>query len=254
MSRIVTCSLRIASVCLPTNINLAIAAAIFVAAGVLILFIVNLIWSQRILRSLHPRIGWHWTIPIIFRIIYVLIFFTLVAIITATVQSFFTLRPRTRTIDHAVQLYAQTFLAVISCLSIIIVLTTLAIPRRTAHEPFGSGKPSTKIAVLLIGSMLVSIGAWYRCATAWYTPVPRAEPLPTYFHKACFYIFDFGVEILTVYLYAIVRVDRRFHVPDGAKGPGSYEMQTRNGGREVDEEMGEGLSTKGLQGDHTAER
>ena len=30
------------------------------------------------------------------------------------------------------------------------------------------------------------------------------------------------VEILTVYLYAIMRVDLRFHVPNGAKGPGSY--------------------------------
>jgi hypothetical protein len=38
-------------------------------------------------------------------------------------------------------------------------------------------------------------------------------------------MFNFGVEILTVYLYAIMRVDRRFHIPDGARGPGSYERQ-----------------------------
>ncbi|KAJ8112869.1 hypothetical protein OPT61_g4866 [Boeremia exigua] len=49
--------------------------------------------------------------------------------------------------------------------------------------------------------------------------------MPGYFHKAAFYVVNFAVEIVVVALYAGMRVDRRFWVPDGAKGPGSYERR-----------------------------
>ena len=245
MSRIVTCILRIASISVPTNANLSIAASIFVGAGVLILFVVNLLWAQRILRALHPTIGWHRGISIVFTFLYVVIGCTLVTNITATIQSFYTLRPRTRFIDRALQLYGQTFLAIVSFLPILVVLFALVKPRRSRPEKFGAGRLSFKTAVLLVGSTLVTLGAWYRCGTSWKTPVPTSQPLPRYFAKPCFYIFNFGVEILTVYLYAIMRVDLRFHVPNGAKGPGSYEVRTNAGN--MDEEEGEATSMKALQ-------
>jgi hypothetical protein len=244
MSRIATCTLRIASICLPKDIQLAIAASIFVAAGVLIAFIVNIVWAQRILRATHPTLGWHRVTKIVFITIYVLIGLTLAVTITSVVQNFYTLRPRTKFIDRALQLYGQTFLAVISSLPIFIVGLALALPRRTPLEKFGAGKHSIKIGVLLAGTMLVTLGAWYRCGTSWQTPVPRSQSLPTYFAKPCFYIFNFGVEILTLYLYAITRTDLRFHVPNGAKGPGSYAQQ---GCVDHDEEHGEQTSMKALR-------
>lgn len=30
------------------------------------------------------------------------------------------------------------------------------------------------------------------------------------------------MEIIVVYLYIVLRVDRRFYIPDGSKGPGDY--------------------------------
>jgi len=222
MARTVTNILRIASTSLPSNINLAIAASIFVAAGVLIIFIINLFFAQRILRAMHPRIGWHPAVSIAFKILYGLVACTLAIVITATVQSFFTLRPRTRTIDRGLQLYGSTFLAIVSFLPILIVAVALAIPRRSAPEKFSQGRLRTKIVTLLVGTLLVSLGAAFRCGTSWKHPVPLSQPRPKYYSKACFYIFNFTVEIVVVYLYAIIRVDRRFWIPDGAKGPGSY--------------------------------
>jgi len=222
MARIVTTSLRIASVSLPGNVRLALAAQIFVAAGVLVIFIVNLIWSQRILRAHHPTIGWHKSISIVFTALYVLIVATLIILITATVQSFYTLRPRTRTIDRALQLYGSTFYAIISFLPIVIVALALVIPRSAPLEKFGHGRHRTKVIVLLIGSTLLCLGASFRTGTSWKHPVPLRQPEPGYFSKACFYIFNFGVETIVVYMYAIMRVDLRFWVPDGSKGPGSY--------------------------------
>jgi hypothetical protein len=248
MARITTCVLRIASISLPTDIQLGIAASIFVTAGVLLIFIINLLWAQRLLRAFHPTIGWHRGTSIVFTSLYVIIGLTLAVVITSVVQNFYTLRPRTKFIDRALQLYGQTMFAVVSSLPIIIVLLVLATSRRRRPEKFGAGRLSYKIAVLLTGSVLVSLGACYRCGTSWKTPVPRSEPLPAYFLKACFYVFNFVVEILTVYMYAIMRVDLRFHIPDGAKGPGSYEVRTNvegadkidlaNEEKELDEEAG----------------
>jgi hypothetical protein len=234
MSRIVTCILRIASVSLPTDLSLAIAAQIFVAAGVLVAFIINLIFAQRILRAYHPSIGWHRAIRTIYIVLYVVIGLTLAVLITSVVQSFYTLRPRTKFIDRALQLYGQTLLAIVSSLPILIVGLALALPRRGRPEKFGAGKMSSKIAVLLTGATLLTMGAWYRCATSWQTPVSRSQPLPTYFAKPAFYIFNFGVEILVLYLYALVRVDVRFHVPNGAKGPGDYTVSVGEKGVEED--------------------
>lgn len=244
MSRIVTCTLRIASICLPKDLQLAIAATIFVAAGVLIAFIINIIWAQRILRATHPTLGWHGVTRIVFIAIYVLIGLTLAITITSVVQNFYTLRPRTKFIDRALQLYGSTFLVVISSLPLLIVGLALALPRRTPLEKFGAGKHSVKIGVLLTGATLLTTGAWYRCGTNWQTPVPRSQPLPGYFAKPCFYIFNFGVEILTLYLYAIMRTDLRFHIPDGAKGPGSYTVVNEV---DHDKENGEATSMKALQ-------
>ncbi|KAJ4368298.1 hypothetical protein N0V83_006654 [Neocucurbitaria cava] len=222
MARIMTSILRIASVSLPHDISLAIAAQIFVAAGVLIIFVINIIFAQRLVRSMHPSVGWHPIFSIVFKIIYVLIGLTLVIVITATVQTFYTLSTNTHSIDRALQLYGATFLAIIATLPIPIVFISLVIPHSTPHDRFGTGRVRTKVIVLLTGATLLSFGAWYRCGVAWQTPVPRTQPLPGYMGKAPFYIANFTVEILTVYLYAAMRIDQRWHVPNGAKGSGSY--------------------------------
>lgn len=233
MSRNVTCSLRLASLTHPTNIRLAIAAAIFTAAGVLILFIANLLWTQRLLRSLHPHIGWHAVPSTILKLLFGLTALTLAAVITATVQSFYTLDTHILSIDRALQLYGTTFLAVLSFLPLPIIALAFAAPSKHRPDAFGAGSLRMKTAVLVTGTVLVCLGATYRCGTLWLTPVPRSMPLPGYLHKAAFYVVDFVVEILTVYLYAIMRVDLRFHVPDGAKGPGSYsQSETLEEGKE----------------------
>ncbi|KAF2129522.1 hypothetical protein P153DRAFT_340461 [Dothidotthia symphoricarpi CBS 119687] len=223
ISRILTSILRLASVSNPRNIRLAIAAQIFLAAGVVILFIINLIFTTRLVRSLHPSIGWHPVFAIAFRIICALIGITIIIVISATVQSFYTLDLATKATDRSLQLYGSTFLAIIAILPLPILLSSLLIPY-SPPDQFGVGRLRTKVIVLLLSTIFLSFGAWYRCGSSFQTPVPRSQPLPSYLAKAPFYIFNFVVEIQTVLSYAILRVDLRFHVPNGAKGPGSYSL------------------------------
>lgn len=247
MARTVTCTLRIAAISKPHNIRLNIAASIFVAAGVLILYIVNLIFTQRLLRSFHPRFGWSKAFSFFFPILFGLIILTLAIVITVTVQSFYTLRPRTRTIDRDFQLYSSTVLTIISFLPIPMVLIALIARRHSTQRPekFGVGRMRTKVLVLLTSATFLCLGASFRCGTSWKAPVPRTQPLPRYFSRACFYVFNFAVEVLVVYLYALMRIDLRFHVPNGASGPGSYtvraddseDIEKRGNGRSIGQTM-----------------
>ena len=40
----------------PTSVPIAIAANVFVAAGVVLLFVINMNFTQRLLRAYHPRV------------------------------------------------------------------------------------------------------------------------------------------------------------------------------------------------------
>ncbi|KAI9869171.1 MAG: hypothetical protein M1830_005470, partial [Pleopsidium flavum] len=176
MARITTCIMRIVWATRPTNIRIAIAASVFVAAGVVLLFIINLIFAQRIIRSAHPNFGWHKYFSLAFKVIYVLIVLTLIMLITCTVQSFYTLNPNTRRIDRDVQIYGQVFYTFISFLPIPLVLGGLIIPRKTRVEKFGSGRFRTKVRILLTAAVLLCLGASFRAGTNIKSPRPRNMP------------------------------------------------------------------------------
>ena len=224
MARITTCIMRIVWANRQTSINIGIAATVFVAAGVVLLFAINTVFAQRILRAMHPKFGWSKTIKAVFTGLYVLIIVSLIMLITATVDSFFTLNMNVRRIDRDIQLYGQTYYTFLSFLPIPLVLISLAFPRKTRTDKFGSGRHRDKIWILLIASALLCLGAAFRTGTNYITPRPRSSPA-WYHSKACFYLFNFTIEITVIYLYLLLRVDKRFHVPDGARGPGSYRRE-----------------------------
>jgi hypothetical protein len=225
MARIVTMIMRIVAACYPHDVQVAIAAQIFVSAGVLILFLINLIFAQRILRAAHPHFGWHRALSITFKVLYALIAAMLVMVITATVQSYYTLNPNTLKIDRDLQLTAGTYLMVVAFLPIPMTVLGLIVPRKTRVEKFGSGRWRTKVQILLASATLLTLGAAFRAGTNFKNPRPANDPA-WYQAKWCFYFFNFTVEIVVVYLYALVRVDRRFHIPNGSKGPGDYTRST----------------------------
>lgn len=233
MARVTTCVMRIVWATRPKHIPIAIAAQIFVAAGVVLLFVVNLIFTQRIIRAAHPHGGWHPFFAWFFRGIYILIIITLIMLITGNVQSFYTLNKNTKRIDRDIILYGQTFYTIISFLPFPMVIIGLVIPRKTRVEKFGIGHFRTKIIVLLSAAFLLCLGAAFRVGTNYKTPRPISEH-PKYFNKACFYIFNFTVEYIVIVLYVIVRVDLRFHVPNGAKQAGDYSGINAMRNKEVD--------------------
>lgn len=221
MCRIVTCSLRIAWSFHERNVSLGIAAQIFVQVGTILLYITNLVFVQRIVRAQHPNWGWHKSFMIAFKLCILWTVTSLIMIIVVSILSFFTLNSNIHRIARIIQLYGSTVFALIAFLPIPVLFVGIVLPKRIRVEKFGIGRFRNKIMILASASLLLTLGAGWRCGTLWLRPQPKSAD-PWYFCRGFFYAFNFGVEVLVVWLYAIVRVDRRFHVPNGAKGPGDY--------------------------------
>ncbi|PQE03887.1 family c-likeg- -coupled receptor protein [Rutstroemia sp. NJR-2017a BBW] len=151
--RITTCSTRIAWAKDPTNQSLAVAAQVFNNAGVIFLYIINLLFAQRILRALQPGVGWN---------------------------------------KGASVLVKSVFAGVVASL------------------------------VMGITGLVISAG------TTWERPRATTDPA-WYDAKAAFYCFGFVLEVSIVALLTAARMDRRFYVPNGCKGPGDYSRPAEEG-------------------------
>ena len=107
-----------------------------------------------------------------------------------------------------------------------------------------------KIALLVGASLLLTVGAGFRAGV---NLAVAASPVrePQWYHsKPAFYCFNFGIELVVVWAYAVFRFDRRFHVPEGSSAPGHYSGNGQgagpgaDGGGEGDEEEGMELDAR----------
>ncbi|CAD6445519.1 22cade39-10bb-4fd0-bdd9-eceb98af57d5 [Sclerotinia trifoliorum] len=182
-SRVITCILRIVWASYPTNIKIALAAQVFVAAGTILLFLINIIFTSRLLRAYH---AWAWNpwIRNTFRAAYVSLFVGLIANISVLVENFFTLDAHVWWIDRVVTLVVSTYFAVYAFMPIPLLALRLLLPRGKRVEKFGTGSFRTKIRVVLFVSVLLTLGAAFRAGTAYR---PRGIDDPAWYHsKACF--------------------------------------------------------------------
>src|SRR5438309_2287112 len=100
--RTITLSLRMAWATNLSNFRLAIAAQVFVTAGVLLLFVLNLVFVLRILRATRPHLAYH-TLPTrLFQVFAALVVLSLIAVITCFIQSLYTLDTHTRQVYRGV--------------------------------------------------------------------------------------------------------------------------------------------------------
>jgi hypothetical protein len=237
MARIVTLSLRIAWSTAQHNVRLAIAANIFVNAGILIVYVINIILAQRILRATHPKLGWNPLLRIAYKVLYVLIGGALAMVITASVLSVseiktfdvallttrqaYTLNPSTKQTCRDLLLAAITFLLVVASLPAVHLAVTNLLPKSEHVEHFGQGSMRTKMTIIGISGCLCMLIAGYKAGINWVPSVPITDS-PWYFSKACFYVFNFSLEIVILCVLTFTRIDKKFFVPNGAKNPGDY--------------------------------
>ena len=221
MARIATLVLRIAWAKRQLNIRLAIAAQILLNAGILIVYIINLILAQRILRAKQPHIGWNPVLRATYKALYLSLGAALAMVITSVVVSLYTLNTHTRSICRDIQLAALTYLLVFTCLPLIHIAAAIFLPRSKDGESFGQGSMRTKLMIVTLSACLSLLIAGFKAGATWSPPRPLTNPAWCD-SKACLYIFDFMCEILILCVLTIPRIDKRFFVPNGCKQAGDY--------------------------------
>ncbi|KAH6856404.1 hypothetical protein B0I37DRAFT_75037 [Chaetomium sp. MPI-CAGE-AT-0009] len=225
-ARLLALVLRCAWALEPGNVPLAIAAQIFTSAGVLVLFVTNLVFAQRVVRAYHPFLGWSKGVTGLFGGLFGSVVVVLVMVVTVTVVGFY-VPPgagpdgqRTKAVVRGVQLFCGVYLALYAFLPVLLITLAAVVPRKTRIDRFGEGHFRTKFALLTFTATVLAVGAVFRAVIAFY-PAPTAQPA-WYHGKACYYFFNYGVELIAVYTYALARFDQRFHIPDGSSAPGHY--------------------------------
>ncbi|KAF7557234.1 hypothetical protein G7Z17_g841 [Cylindrodendrum hubeiense] len=221
MARVIANGLRIGWASNLDNVKIIIATQVFLNAGVVMLFVINIVLTQRILRAYHPHIGWSKPLTIAFKVLYVSITADIMMVIVALVYGFFTRDLSKLSKVRDVQRTGSTYLAVVAFLPLPITALCVFLPRKGDIEKFGRGRMRTKLRLIVFTSALLSLGAGFRAGIALMGPRLSTDPA-WYHHKACFYVLTYGIEIIVVYTYILFRIDRRFHVPDGSSGPGHY--------------------------------
>ncbi|KAJ9144662.1 Family c-likeg-protein-coupled receptor protein [Pleurostoma richardsiae] len=204
--RSVALAMRIAWAAHINDVNLAIAAQVFTMAGVLILFVVNLVFVRRFLRA-YAVFGRHLLVQMLYVFLLFCVAAMLVMVVTVSVYSFFTLDEEKRKICREVQRVAITYLAALAFIPIPAVLVGLCFPRKSHVDKL---RRRAKVQLLLFTSTLLSLGAGFRCGTT-FDQRPITQPA-WFHHKACYYCFNFAIEIIVVYSFAISRVDPRFRL------------------------------------------
>ena len=224
MARVVTCIMRIVWATRQHNIQVAIAAQIFNNAGVLIVYLVNLIFAQRILRAKHPRLGWNTALAHVFHIGYALLAGALIMVIAATVIMFYTQNLHTIQACLSCQRAAVVFLFILTAIPLLLVSISFLLPQSTrGEEDFGAGSFQGKIFLLLVVACVATTLSGFKLGTTWEAPRPMNDPA-WYHSRAAFYCFGYMLEIFILCIYIFGRVDKRFHVPNGSGKRRSYIM------------------------------
>lgn len=246
MARVLTLVLRIAWACYPHSVSTAIAANILVNAGILIVYILNLLFASRILRALQPTLGWHRALGVLYKALYAVIGCALVLVIVLTVMSSYTLDQKIHTEALWIQRGAITYMLVFTLVPAVLLSLALGLPKHSNEETFGHGSMRPKIIVLAVGICLTVTIAGFRAGSLWMPPRPVEDPA-WYQSRAAFYCFNFMLEIFILALYVPSRIDKRFHVHDGSSKRRTYKKPVEEQQSDHEEEQQQHDDEKELQ-------
>jgi hypothetical protein len=220
MVRVVSCTMRIVWSFRLDNFSIVLAALIFENAGVVVLFAVNIVLTQRILRAIHPNFGWH---SVVSKVVFGLLASVPAIIcwnIGALTAGFFTQDSKKASVYHSFVLFGACYTTFLSTIPIWVVGLAGAIPSPTKIERFGIRRFRYKVILLLFSAAILFAGALLRLLAGIYGH-PTVSP-GTIDSKSVFYATGFMLEIIVVISYAVFRFDLLFHIPDGCTGPGDY--------------------------------
>jgi hypothetical protein len=208
-------SLRIAWAAHTSSVNVAIATLVFTYAGVILLFVVNLALTKQVLLTQHPQLRRSGPLSIASLMLLVLIIGAIFGLISGIILEFYW--PPADTSALTLRKFGTISYAIIAFIPIPVVATSTFIRARqhsnnkTARpiDEFAKGSMIAQVSIIVIPATFLTFGAAYRLATLWLTPTSGGVLIesPWYFSRGSFYTFNFGIELLVVLFWLLLRVD-----------------------------------------------
>ncbi|EWC47941.1 hypothetical protein DRE_02823 [Drechslerella stenobrocha 248] len=247
MSRVVTNILRCAWSFNPTNSDLAIANQVFNAAGVVLIYVLNLMFCHRLFRARHPSVEHGHRRKLFygtFAAIYTLIACTFVLVIVPTIWSFLTTNHSLQLKFVTVRKAGATILFVVTLLPFVMVPVALLTPHRGVKTQLGLEKHHRggfrmKGFIIIFAAFFLAFGAGFRLGVVFSPPRPRSNPA-WYHSRAAYYVTYFTFEYIVILFFTIMRVDERFSVYDKEE-----RLQTLKDGRARGRQSSDGDEDKG---------
>lgn len=185
-----------------------------------VIFVVNIFFAQRIVRSMHPGVGW--SIPFSLGTVILACSVPPVIILQITSISVFFLstdNPDRADVAVALLKFGSSWNIWLVSFPFLVIFIACAIPG-PKPEKFGSGNLRVKTSLAMLGAALLATGATVRTYGTFNPRPPNSGDV--LYSKAVFYVTQFTFEIIVVALYAFARIDLLFHVPNGSSKPGDY--------------------------------
>lgn len=219
MVRTVTCIFRIIWIFTQPR-GVVACAQLFFNGGAAVIFAVNIILTQRIVRSMHPRLGWSRGFSIGTRILALSVPVNIIFQISSLIGLFFSVGVQSRldAFSDMLKVGSSWNLFLVS-FPFLAISAACAVPG-PRPEKFGVGSLRVKTSMILLSAVMLGTGATVR-AYATFNPQPSNTD-DVLFSKAVFYPTQFTLEILVVAMYALLRFDLLFHIPNGSSAPGDY--------------------------------
>ncbi|GJC91097.1 hypothetical protein ColLi_13935 [Colletotrichum liriopes] len=230
--RTVTCIFRITWSIVTTR-GVVLMALITENGGAALMFAVNIFFAQRLARSIHPKAGWCTAFGQLTFILLISVPVFVLLNMISTIVSFFSVgnADRLEVTDILVK-FGSSWNLWLAVFPVLVVSGCLCVPG-PKPEKFGSGSQRVKVALLYLGAFLLITGQTIRLYTVFNKEPPGTTSV--IYSKAVFYTTGFTFELLVIALYAILRVDQRFHIPNGSSGPGDYSGDKKRGHYSVEE-------------------
>lgn len=184
---------------------------------------------------MHPHFGWHPATSKFFILLLVLVPASIIYNILFASLEFFYDAPATLRLIRDFSFFGY-YLGLFLCVfPVVCVPFALLVPSAAPPEPFGKGLLATKVAFLGFVSMLLLIGKFVNVMGIMF--LYPADAPGVIDNKILFYVTGFLLEIIVLAMYAFLRVDLMFHVPDKCTGPGQYAARSTPGMMTGDEEQ-----------------
>lgn len=191
-----------------------------------VIFAVNIFLTQRIVRSMHPTIGWSRVFSLGTRAMAISVPMNIVLLISSLIGFFLSVGVESRlSAFEALIKFGVSYNLFLVTFPFIAIFLACSFPG-PKPEKFGDGNLRIKTSMVMLSSAFLATGAIIR-TYSFFNPKPPTTNDVLY-SKPIFYTTQFMLEIIVVAGYALLRFDLLFHIPNGSSGPGDYSAAKQN--------------------------